>query len=158
MKTNIVPSFKEAIQKLEKYCAYQERCQLEVMNKLKTMGINSTEAAEICLHLVQNNFLNEERFALAFAGGKFRQKQWGLKKIEMGLKAKKISSYCIEKALQSIDPKLYKNTLYKSAEKYWMMVKFKTEYERQAKTIQYLRSRGFDFEQCHEIVLELRTK
>lgn len=158
MKTNIVPSFKEAIQKLEKYCAYQERCQLEVMNKLKTMGINSTEAAEICLHLVQNNFLNEERFALAFAGGKFRQKQWGLKKIEMGLKAKKISSYCIEKALQSIDPKLYKNTLYKSAEKYWMKVKFKTEYERQAKTIQYLRSRGFDFEQCHEIVLELRTK
>jgi regulatory protein len=158
MKNNIVPSFKEAIQKLEKYCAYQERCQLEVMNKLKTMGVNSTEAAEICLHLVQNNFLNEERFALAFAGGKFRQKQWGLKKIEMGLKAKKISSYCTEKALQSIDPKLYKNTLYKSAEKYWMKVKYKTEYERQAKTIQYLRSRGFDFEQCHEIVLELRTK
>jgi regulatory protein len=158
MKNNIVPSFKEAIQKLEKYCAYQERCQLEVMNKLKTMGLNASDASEICLHLVQNNFLNEERFAMAFAGGKFRQKQWGLKKIEMGLKAKKISPYCIVKALQSIDPMLYKNTLYKSAEKYWNKVKFKTEYERQAKTIQYLRSRGFDFEQSHEIVLELRSK
>jgi SOS response regulatory protein OraA/RecX len=53
---------------------------------------------------------------------------------------------------------LYKNTLYKSAEKYWNKVKFKTEYERQAKTVQYLRSRGFDFEQSHEIVLELRSK
>jgi regulatory protein len=158
MKNQVVPSFKEAIIKLEKYCAYQERCQSEVMTKLKTMGLSSNEAAEICLHLVQNNFLNEERFAFAYAGGKFRQKQWGLKKIEMGLKAKKISPYCIEKALQSIDPMLYKNTLFKSAEKYWNKVKFKTDYERQAKTIQYLRCRGFDYEQSHEIVNELQSK
>ena len=155
-KTPPTPS--EAIIKLEKYCAYQERCQFEVMNKLKTMGLNQDDAAQICLKLTQSGFLNEERFALAFAGGKFRQKHWGIKKIELGLKAKKISPYCIDKAIKSIDPMLYKNTLIKTAEKYWSKVKFKTPYERQAKTLQYLRSRGFDYEQCHEIVLTLHSK
>ena len=79
--------------KIQSFCAYQERCQKEVREKLKSLHTNSLEAEQIIAELIEENFLNEQRFASAFARGKFRIKKWGRKKIESKLKFKEVSHY-----------------------------------------------------------------
>lgn len=93
------------------FCAYQERSQQEVRNKLYTLKIQSTDIESIIAKLVQDNFINEERFAIAYAGGKFRIKQWGKIKIKMMLEQKQVSSFCISKALNEISKADYLQTL-----------------------------------------------
>ena len=102
---------KEAHKKATSYCAYQERNQQEVRDKLYSFGLYPEEVEELISKLVEENYLNEERFAIAFAGGKFRMKSWGKIKIRYELKQKRISDYCIKKALLSIDDEAYQNTL-----------------------------------------------
>ncbi len=97
--------------RIELYCAYQERCQQEVRNKLYDLGGYSREVEQLIGDMITQGFLNEERFAIAWAGGKFRIKQWGRVKIIGGLKQKQISPYCIKKALEQIDEDDYWNTL-----------------------------------------------
>ena len=97
--------------KIEHYCAYQERCQQEVRNKLYELGGYPNDIEQIIAELIEKNFLNEERFAKAFAGGKFRIKKWGKVKIISQLKFKQISAYCIKAALQQIDEDDYLQTL-----------------------------------------------
>jgi regulatory protein len=97
--------------KIEHYCAYQERCQQEVRNKLYELGGYTSDIEQIITQLIEANFLNEERFAIAYAGGKFRIKQWGKVKIIKELKFRKISPYCIKKAIQQIDDDSYVKTL-----------------------------------------------
>ena len=80
----------QSLPKIKQYCAYQERCHKEVREKLYSFGLNKEEVNEIISTLINENYLNEERFAIQFAGGKFRMKQWGRIKIKMGLKAKKV--------------------------------------------------------------------
>src|SRR5690242_21297330 len=87
----------KALQKIKQYCAYQERCHAEVKDKLYGMGLHRQEVDDIMAELITENFLNEERFAKAFAGGKFRVKQWGRKKIIGALKQKQVSEYCIDR-------------------------------------------------------------
>src|SRR5687768_6760682 len=106
-----------ALQKIKSWCAYQERSQRETRQKLGTFGLHADDIEGIIAELIQENFLNEERFALAFAGGKFRIKQWGKNKIKAGLKNHRISPYCIDKALKSIDEEEYKRTILKIIEK-----------------------------------------
>ncbi len=101
----------EAFKKAASYCAYQERCQQEVREKLYTYGLYADEAEALISELVEKNYVNEERYALAFAGGKFRMKSWGKVKIRYELKQKRISEYCIKKALQCIDEEAYNQTL-----------------------------------------------
>ena len=92
----------QALQKLKQYCAYQERSHQEVIQKLWDLGVRKSEHDEIVSGLIEEDYLNEERFAIHFAGGKFRMKDWGRKKIYYGLKEKGVSAYCITKALKSI--------------------------------------------------------
>lgn len=104
-------SVKEALHKAAMFCAYQERTQQEVRNKLKDWAIYGDDAEEVIAELIQQNYLNEERFAKAFAGGKFRVKNWGKRKIQQHLKQRGISGYNLEKAMKEIEPDDYRNTL-----------------------------------------------
>ncbi len=106
-------SVEEALQKAKQYCAYQERCHSEVKEKLYSFGMNKKEADELLSELISDNYLNEERFAILYAGGKFRIKQWGKVKIKYSLKQKQVSEYCIKKALAAIDERDYTRTLEK---------------------------------------------
>ncbi|MFZ1785289.1 MAG: regulatory protein RecX [Ferruginibacter sp.] len=103
----------EALQKAKQYCAYQERCHAEVKDKLYSFGQNKKDVDELLSELIGENYLNEERFAIMYAGGKFRMKQWGRVKIKYSLKQKQVSPYCIKKALAAIDESDYKRTLAK---------------------------------------------
>lgn len=104
-----------ALQQLKKYCAYQERCHAEVRNKLFALEVRARFHEEIIAALVTENYLNEERFAVQFAGGHFRTKQWGRVKIKYALKQKQVSDYCIRVALKAIDEDDYRRTLEKLA-------------------------------------------
>lgn len=101
----------EAIEKMKRYCAYQERCQSEVRQKLHGLELNNDEIENVLCSLIEQNFINEERFAKTFVRGKFRQKKWGKVKIKQHLKQKQISAYCIQTGLEEIDTESYKNTL-----------------------------------------------
>ena len=103
----------QALPKAKHYCAYQERCHSEVKEKLYSFGLNKKEVEQILSQLIEENYLNEERFAMQFAGGRFRIKQWGRVKIKYELKQKQVSEYCIKKALAAIDERDYQKTLQK---------------------------------------------
>ncbi|MFN8335051.1 MAG: regulatory protein RecX [Cyclobacteriaceae bacterium] len=103
----------QARQKALRYCAYQERCHQEVKNKLYEYGLNSSDADELLSYLITEGFLNEERFAKLFAGGKFRIKHWGRVKIVHALEAKGISKKCIQIGLKEIEEADYQLTLEK---------------------------------------------
>lgn len=135
---------KAAKPKIEHYCAYQERSQQEVRDKLYDMGLHQKEVEELISELITTNFLNEERFAITYARGKFRIKQWGRIKIKQHLKLKKVSDYCIKKALKEIDYDEYLNTIKQVAEKKAEKIKDKDDYIRKNKIAQYLASRGFE--------------
>jgi regulatory protein len=100
-----------AYRKAAAYCAYQERSQQEVREKLYTLKVQRDDIENIIAKLVQDNFINEERFAIAYAGGKFRTKQWGKVKIKMMLQQKQVSAFCITKALNEINKDDYLQTL-----------------------------------------------
>lgn len=102
---------KEAKLKAANFCVYQERSQKEVRNKLYDMGLYPDEVEEILSDLITDNYINEERFAKAYVGGKFRVKKWGRKKILVGLGPHQLSSYCIKKGLAEIDEEDYIQTL-----------------------------------------------
>lgn len=93
----------QALPKAKHYCAYQERCHSEVKDKLYGFGLNTKEVDEIISILIAENYLNEERFAIQFAGGHFRSKKWGRIKISYALKQKQVSPYCIKKSLKQIN-------------------------------------------------------
>jgi regulatory protein len=100
-----------ALQKIQRFCAYQERCHKEVRFKLIELGIYGDDLEELMVSLIGDNFLNEERFAKTYARGKFRLKQWGKLRIIGELKARDISDYCIKRAMEEIDETEYVNTL-----------------------------------------------
>jgi len=104
-------SKEEALQKLQRYCAYQDRCHQEVRQKLWDMNVYPDWQEEIIVDLIEENFLNEERFARSFARGKFRIKKWGKRRIGQALKQKGVSAYCIQKGLSEIDPGAYQQAL-----------------------------------------------
>ena len=105
-----IPTLKEALQKIEHYCAYQERSHDEVISKLKSLKLNSNEIDEIIVHLIEHNFLNETRFACSFARGKHRIKFWGKIRIINELKFRNISQYNINLGLAEITPEEYATT------------------------------------------------
>lgn len=106
-------TIEQARQKALRYCAYQERCHQEVKNKLYELGLNSSDADELLTYLITEGFLNEERYAKLFAGGKFRIKQWGRVKIIHALESKGLSKNCIRLGLKEIDEDDYRQTLKK---------------------------------------------
>lgn len=146
----------QALPKAKSYCAYQERSHSEVKDKLFGFGLNTNEVDEIISKLIEENYLNEERFALAFAGGHFRTKQWGRVKIKYELKKKQVSDYCIKKALYSIDAAEYSKTLYRLAEKKLLTIKSeKNIFIKKKKLQDFLMQKGFENDLVREIIITL---
>ena len=133
-----------ATTKAESYCAYQERSQYEVRGKLLDLGMRFEELEEIIAYLIENNFLNEERFANAYARGKLRIKGWGKNKIAQGLKFKQVSIPLVKKALKNLDETEYLEKLKEVLDKKQESIKEKTAYKRNYKLTQYALSRGFE--------------
>jgi len=133
-----------AFQKIAKWCAYQERSQQETRNKLYEYGLYSKDVELLISRLITDNFLNEERFAIAFAGGKFRQLGWGRIKIKAALKQKKVSEYCMKKGLCSIAEGDYQKKLLKVIEKRQKEEKEKNKVKRNYKLAHYAMSRGYE--------------
>ncbi len=143
----------QALQKLKQYCAYQERCHSEVTEKLYELGVYKKEHDEIIAALIEENYLNEERFAIAFAGGKFRIKQWGRVKIKYELKQKQVSEYCIKKALSAIPEEDYLKTLNKLADEKRKTLKTeKNIFIKKRKLQDYLLQKGFETNLVREVV------
>jgi regulatory protein len=134
----------QALLKVANYCAYQERCHSEVLEKLSEWGIWGIDAQEILLTLIEQNYLNEERFAIAFAGGKFRVKHWGKVKIKLELKQRDISEYCLNKALNEISDQDYLHTLNEQIDKKWAETKDKNLLSKRAKVARYVIGKGFE--------------
>lgn len=145
----------EGLQKLQKYCAYQDRCHQEVRSKLIELGIYGDDLEEIMAELIQKNFLNEERFARSYARGKFRFKNWGRIRITQELKRRKISDYLIRKAMEEITEKDYREALYDFLARKLPLVKAKNDFERKQKLAAYALRRGFENEYIWECVREL---
>lgn len=143
-------SLKEALQKIKAFCAYQERCHFEVKGKLFDYGLSVNEVDEIVLVLIEENYLNEERFAIMFAGGKFRIKQWGKVKIRYELKSKQISPINIKKALAQIDEEDYLKTLTKQYEIYFIKQKGAVEIKK-LKTLKHLQLKGFEVDVINDV-------
>lgn len=147
----------QALQKLRHYCAYQERSHSEVKEKLFSLGVWKKDHDNIIASLIEDNYLNEERFAIAFAGGKFRIKHWGRVRIKYELKQKQVSDYCIRKALQQIEEPDYQKTLEKLAREKYKALKSDQYLVRKKKTIDYLITKGYEAPLISEI-LEKITK
>lgn len=133
-----------ALPKIQRYCAYQERCHKEVRQKLLEMGVTGEDLEEIIVDLVQDNFLNEERFARTFAGGKFRIKQWGRLKIRRQLEQRDISEYCIKKAMEEIEDDAYQKTLKSVMEKKWNALHDTNLFVKRGKLAKYAIQRGYE--------------
>jgi regulatory protein len=137
----------QALQKLKHFCGYQERCHSEVKEKLFSLGVSKNEHDEIISTLIEENYLNEERFAIAFAGGKFRVKQWGRIKIKYELKQKQVSEYNIKKAMKEIEETAYRDALQKLYEEKWNSLKGeKNRFIKLTKTRDYLLQKGYEMD------------
>lgn len=141
-----VYTYLDALDKLRKYCAYQERCQQEVRDKLYSYGMNHEEVESAIVELIQENYLNEVRYAEAFVRGKYKIKRWGRNKIKQALKVKQVSDYCIKKGMKEIDPDLYYENLKYVLRVKMKTLKFKNEFERDYKLKQFLGSKGYEFD------------
>lgn len=142
----------QALQKLKHYCGYQERCHQEVQQKLYDLGVWKKDHDEIIAALIEEDYLNEERFAIAFAGGKWRMKQWGRVKIRYELKQKQVSDYSIKKAMKEVPEEEYLQTLKELAEEKYAALKSEQYLVRKKKTMDYLMQRGFEMELIRKVM------
>jgi regulatory protein len=154
---NDIFSIKEAINKIEHFCAYQERCHEEVVQKLRTMKMDSEEIDTIMVHLISDNFLNEERFACSFARGKHRIKHWGKIRIVNELKSRKITQTLINSALKEISPEEYATTFHTLAERHWKSIRETNLMKKRKKFCDYMLRRGFESNLIFEKVKELEN-
>ena len=134
----------QARAKAEYFCAYQERSQQEVRNKLYDLGLHSADVEELISDLIQANFLNEERFAISYTLGKFRIKHWGKYKIKQGLKLKQVPPKLIEKALKQIDGDEYLHTLKSLLQKKILVLSEPVAYKLNYKLTQYAVTKGYE--------------
>ena len=144
----------EAYAKITKWCAYQERAQQEVRDKLYDFGLHKEEVEQLLTRIISEGFVNEERFAISFANGKLNQLGWGRVKIIYALKAKKVSDYCIKKAINSLDENKYIQILEDTFHKRNKMEKEKHPLKRKYKLMSYLASRGFEQDLIASIIKE----
>jgi regulatory protein len=134
-----------ALQKIKHYCSYQERSHQEVKEKLYSFGLYKDEVESLLSQMIEENYLNEERYAIAFAGGKFRTRQWGRIKIKYELKQRRVSEYCIKKALLSIEAEAYEKTFEKLFEEKKRLLKSeKNIFIKKQKIQAYLMQKGFE--------------
>jgi len=143
-------SKEQAFQKIKHFCAYQERCHQEVKEKLYSFGLHKQDTEVLLSQLIEENYLDEERFAYQFAGGRFRIKHWGKKKIEYELRKRQVSSYCIQKALKQIEEGDYQETLEKLAREKYKTVAAEGPFVAKAKTTDYLMQKGYEADNIRE--------
>ncbi|MFN5214342.1 MAG: regulatory protein RecX [Bacteroidota bacterium] len=142
----------EAIEKARRYCAYQERCQSEVRSKLLEWGQRGLALEEIISDLITDDFINEERFACAYARGKFRLKKWGTQKIKHELKQRNISEYCIRKALNQIEQHDIKQALKDILTKKLKTLKDHNPLSRKHKLIAFAIRKGYSADLVYSVV------
>ena len=145
----------EATRKLEQYCAYQERCHQEVRQKLEGMHMIPEAVDVIIGHLIEHNFLNEQRFAKAFVSGKFSIKKWGRRRLILELKKRDVSKTAINEALASIDERTYLSTFHELAEKRLKTIRETNKNKKKKKLIDYLLYRGWESHLVYEKAFEL---
>ena len=146
MKNGNSYTIEQIKEKLAAYCAYQERCHYEVERKLNEFFLIPEAKDEILIFLIQNNFLNEERFAKNYVRGKFYYKDWGRRKIANELKKRNINKRLINTAFKEINEKDYISTINKLIEKKKRLITYKNDFQRNTKLINYLLQKGFEYD------------
>jgi regulatory protein len=149
-KKAITPA--EALSKIYKYCAYQERSHKEVKNKLIEYGLRYGEADEILARLITEGFLNEERYAKAFAGGKFRMMKWGKLKIQKELEMQGLTSRCIRIGLNEIDAKDYSKTLASLVKRKWSQISETNVFKKKNKLARFIIGKGYEPELVWDLI------
>jgi regulatory protein len=145
---------KDALRKAAMFCAYQERTQQEVRDRLKEWGIVGDDAEEVITELIQQNYLNEERFAKSFAGGKFRVKGWGKRKIKQHLQQRGISGYNLDQAMKEIGPDDYRETLTDLLDKKRQAIRDDNPLVVKQKLLRYALSKGYESELIWQVLGE----
>ena len=148
----------QAFKKLERFCAYQDRCHQEVRSKLYDLGLYGADVDQVMARLIEDRYLDEERFARSFARGKFRMKSWGRMRITSELKQRDVSSYCIRKALEEIDEAAYENALRELMLKRLQSSRsasLDSDYARQQDLIRLAYRKGFESELAQRVAQEL---
>ena len=143
---------RQARSKAEAYCAYQERSQQEVRDKLYHWGLYRADVEEIIAGLITDNFLNEERFAMAYVSGKFRINGWGKHKIKQGLAQKAVSAPLIRMALGSLDEQEYRDKLMDLLRAKARLEKEKHPFKRKNKLVRYALGKGYESELIFELL------
>ncbi|MBI1770158.1 MAG: RecX family transcriptional regulator [Bacteroidetes bacterium] len=149
-----IGNLQEALSKIYRYCAYQERSHREVKGKLFEYGLPSSEVDEILARLITEGFLNEERYAKAFAGGKFRMMKWGKLKIQRELEMEGLTSKCVSRGLAEIDPKDYSKTLLSLVKKKSIQIVESDPFKKKNKIARFAIGKGYE----PELVWELLNK
>jgi regulatory protein len=139
-------SVEDIKRKMERYCVYQDRCHQEIEKKLKEFTLIPEARDQIILHLLEHNFLNEERFSKSYARGKFNIKKWGKNKIINELKIRDISAYNIKTALKEIDEEQYLKTVHEVAEKRNALLTETNPFARKKKLVDFLLRKGYEFD------------
>lgn len=138
------PTIAEGLIKLQRYCAYQDRCHKEVRDKLRDLGFYGDDLGQIMVALIEEKFLDEERFVIAYVRGKYRYKKWGRYKIQQELKRKDISPYCLKIGMKEIDEAEYLGNLIDILEKKNARTTAKNTYERKAKLATFAVGKGYE--------------
>ena len=145
----------ELQKKLEYYCAYQERCHQEVVQKLWSLGVPGSQQDELLVHLITHNFLNEERFAQTFVLSKFHQKKWGKIRLKNELKQRQLNERLIKQALNTIPEEEYETTFQQLAEKTWETLKGTNTLLKQKKFCDSLLRKGWESDRVYAILKQL---
>ena len=148
----------QALQKIKQYCAYQERSHSEAKEKLYSFGLHKTDVEQLLSNLIEEDYLNEERYATLFAGGHFRSKKWGRIKINAALQQKRVSAYNIRKGLLVIEEPAYRKCLLQLATVKWKSVKSDQWMNRMAKTTNYLLQKGYEANLIQDAIAQIRSK
>lgn len=157
MNSKINKSFtvQEIQSKIEYYCSYQDRCYKDVNNKLNSFNLITEAREKILAHLIEHNFINEERFAKSFARGKHNYKNWGKNRITQELKFRDISSRLIKTALDEIPEDVYLENFHALAEKNWQSIKERKGPKKNKKFVDYLLRRGYESSLIYDKLKEL---
>lgn len=157
MQDRKVYTQKQALEQLRKFCVYRERSQSEVIEKLHKMGFYGDEADNILIQLIDEDFLNEQRFAEAFVSGKYKMKKWGRKLIVQKLKAKQVTEYCIRHAMKEIDEQEYLHNLKSLVEKKWKSLKGEHHLKRKEKTMRFAYNKGYETNLIIQAIEEVKS-
>lgn len=145
--------FNEILKRLEYFCAYQERCEFDVLEKVKKLGLQNPEKTEMLIKRLQKDgFLDQKRFVNSYITGKVSIKKWGVNKIRAGLVQKRIEPVIIARGIMEIDAGLYQENLQALFEKKILALKdYKTDYQQKSKVIRFLSGKGYSFEEIYRL-------